>query len=43
LGRLDEAAAEWRQIVSWCEARDDDLDAEWPRREIARLEARHAT
>jgi tetratricopeptide (TPR) repeat protein len=38
-GRLREAAAEWRAILSWCEARDYSLDAEWPRRELSRLEA----
>jgi tetratricopeptide (TPR) repeat protein len=37
LGRLDEAADERRAIVNWCEARGYELDAEWPRRELARL------
>jgi len=36
-GRLDEAADEWRAIIAWCEERGDELDAEWPRRELARL------
>jgi tetratricopeptide (TPR) repeat protein len=38
-GRLAEAADEWRAILAWCEARGAELDAEWPRRELARLEA----
>jgi Flp pilus assembly protein TadD len=38
-GRLEEAAAEWRAILAWSEARGYELDAEWPRRELARLEA----
>ena len=36
-GRLGEAADEWRAILAWCEARGYELDAEWPRRELARL------
>lgn len=38
-GRLEEAADEWRAILAWCEAHGAELDAEWPRRELARLEA----
>ena len=38
-GRIGEAIAEWRFIASWSKARGNDLDAEWPEREIARLEA----
>jgi tetratricopeptide (TPR) repeat protein len=38
-GRLDDAAAAWRSILDWCEERGYELDAEWPRRELARLEA----
>jgi tetratricopeptide (TPR) repeat protein len=38
-GRRAEAAAEWRAIIDWSLARVNELDAEWPRRELARLEA----
>jgi tetratricopeptide (TPR) repeat protein len=38
-GRIPEAIAEWRSILDWGEQRGYALDAEWPRREIARLEA----
>lgn len=38
-GRLDDAIAEWRFIIRWSEARGNDLDTEWPNREVARLEA----
>jgi tetratricopeptide (TPR) repeat protein len=38
-GRLEEAAEEWRAIIAWCEARGYELDLEWPRRELARLES----
>lgn len=41
-GRLDEAIAEWRFIIDWSHARGNDLDAEWPIREVARLEATRA-
>jgi tetratricopeptide (TPR) repeat protein len=37
-GQLTEAIREWRFIAEWSERRGNDLDAEWPRREIARLE-----
>jgi predicted Zn-dependent protease len=36
LGRLERAAAEWRQIVSWCDSRGYVLDAERPQRELGR-------
>jgi Flp pilus assembly protein TadD len=36
-GRLREAADEWRFILAWSEQRGNSLDAEWPRRELARL------
>ena len=36
-GRIDEAVAAWRHILEWSRARGNDLDAEWPRREIDRL------
>jgi protein O-GlcNAc transferase len=37
-GRAAEAAREWRRIAEWCVARGYDIEAEWPKREIARLE-----
>jgi hypothetical protein len=42
LGRLAEAAAEWRFIIGWCEHRDDAITANWPKRGPQRLEARLA-
>jgi tetratricopeptide (TPR) repeat protein len=42
LERLDrpaEAIVEWRAIIDWSEAHGAGADAEWPRREIARLES----
>jgi tetratricopeptide (TPR) repeat protein len=42
-GRLAEAADEWRAILDWSLARHNHLDAEWPRRELARLEAQLGT
>jgi tetratricopeptide (TPR) repeat protein len=36
-GRFEEATAAWRSILDWCEERGYELDAEWPRRELARL------
>jgi tetratricopeptide (TPR) repeat protein len=36
--RLAEAAQEWRFIVGWCEKRGYSIAADWPRRELARLE-----
>jgi hypothetical protein len=38
--RLAEAAQEWRFIISWCEDRGYAISADWPRRELGRLEAR---
>ena len=40
--RLAEAAAEWRFIIGWCEEHGYAISAEWPRRELQRLEARLA-
>lgn len=37
-GRTAEAAAEWRRIAEWCIARGYEVEAAWPKREIARLE-----
>ncbi len=39
-GRLDEAAQAWRSIVDWHVARGDELHAEWPKRELARVLAK---
>ncbi len=36
-GRHDDAADEWEAILDWCEARGDELEAEWPRRELEQL------
>lgn len=36
-GRRADAAEAWRAIVDWCEARGFAADAEWPKRELARL------
>jgi tetratricopeptide (TPR) repeat protein len=40
--RLAEAAAEWRFIIGWCEEHGYAISADWPRRELQRLEARLA-
>lgn len=37
--RLAEAAEEWRHIIGWLDERDYAVQAEWPRRELARLTA----
>jgi tetratricopeptide (TPR) repeat protein len=41
-GRLAEAAAQWRSIITWCEEHGYAISAEWPRRELQRLETRLA-
>lgn len=38
-GRLEEAAAEWRFIIEWQLARSFAVQTDWPRRELARIEA----
>jgi tetratricopeptide (TPR) repeat protein len=38
-GRLTEAAHEWRFIIDWCEERGYGIAADWPKRELERLEA----
>jgi hypothetical protein len=38
--RLAEAAREWRFIIGWCQERGYAITADWPRRELQRLEAR---
>jgi tetratricopeptide (TPR) repeat protein len=40
LGRVEEAIGAWRYIIEWSQARGNDLDVEWPSREIERLEGR---
>jgi tetratricopeptide (TPR) repeat protein len=37
--RLAEAAKEWRHIIRWLDERGYAVQAEWPRRELARLKA----
>jgi tetratricopeptide (TPR) repeat protein len=39
LGRLAEAAGEWRVIIGWCDEHDAGIEAAWPRRELQRIEA----
>jgi tetratricopeptide (TPR) repeat protein len=41
-GRLAEAAAQWRQIISWCDEHAYAISADWPRRELQRLQAKPA-
>jgi tetratricopeptide (TPR) repeat protein len=38
-GRPAEAAAQWRFIITWCQEHGYAISAEWPRRELQRLEA----
>jgi tetratricopeptide (TPR) repeat protein len=38
-GRPGEAAQAWRRIVEWHQERGFTLEAQWPRRELGRLEA----
>jgi tetratricopeptide (TPR) repeat protein len=42
LGRLAEAAAEWRFIVGWMEERGETVHLDWPRQELHRLTAQQA-
>jgi len=39
LGRLAEAAGEWRFIIGWCEEHDALIEAQWPREMLQRIEA----
>ncbi len=39
LGRLAEAAAEWRFIIGWCAQHGAVIESEWPERELQRIEA----
>jgi tetratricopeptide (TPR) repeat protein len=36
-GRTQEAIQAWRSILDWSQARGNDLDTEWPMRELERL------
>jgi len=38
LGRLEEAIDTWRSIIDWNKARGYDLQTEWPKKELQRLE-----
>jgi tetratricopeptide (TPR) repeat protein len=38
-GRLEEAAAEWRFVIEWQLERGFAVQTDWPRRELARIEA----
>jgi tetratricopeptide (TPR) repeat protein len=38
-GRLDEALREWQFIISWCEQHGAGIAADWPKRELQRLQA----
>jgi tetratricopeptide (TPR) repeat protein len=38
-GRLAEAAGQWRHIITWCDEHGYAISADWPRRELHRLEA----
>lgn len=37
-GRLTEAAQEWRFVIDWCERHGDTIAADWPKRELQRLQ-----
>jgi tetratricopeptide (TPR) repeat protein len=36
-GRIAEAIEAWRSIIEWSHARGNELDTEWPKRELGRL------
>jgi tetratricopeptide (TPR) repeat protein len=38
LGRFTDAVAEWEAIIAWLRERGYDIQAEWPERELARLQ-----
>jgi hypothetical protein len=42
LGWLADAAAEWRFIIGWMQDHREAIHVDWPRRELARLEAQLA-
>ena len=37
-GHLTEAAQEWRFIIDWSEQHGDPIAADWPKRELQRLQ-----
>jgi len=39
-GRRDKAAQAGRAVIAWHEDRGDELHADWPRRELARVLAK---
>jgi tetratricopeptide (TPR) repeat protein len=39
MGRLPEAAGEWRFIIGWCEEHDATIEATWPRQMLQLIEA----
>jgi tetratricopeptide (TPR) repeat protein len=41
-GRVAEAATQWRHIITWCDEHGFAISADWPRRELQRLETRLA-
>lgn len=38
LGRLEEAAQEWRKIIRMLEEYHDPVSAKWPKEELANIE-----
>jgi predicted Zn-dependent protease len=43
IGRLPEAVDAWETLISWQEERGYEIDARWPKRELARLRAKLAS
>jgi tetratricopeptide (TPR) repeat protein len=37
--RMEESAAAWQAIIDWNQARNQTLETEWPKQELARLQA----
>jgi hypothetical protein len=42
LGRYQEAAAEWRYIISWLETHNDTVHTTWPKEMLEGIEAKLA-
>jgi tetratricopeptide (TPR) repeat protein len=42
LRRLEDAAAEWEAIIEWLLERGFEVEAEWPKRELARVRAQRS-
>ena len=38
-GRLDDAAREWQFIINWSEQHGAAIAADWPKRELQRLQS----